>query len=121
MDWSSYKVLSKVGNVNYWIQTESRKKPKKLIHINLMKKYHERDKLINTHSGKTLLTLHEPVQECENSDIKSISELHRKEENKTFDLSNVQEENRPKLRRHLNIMTNILWHSLYVIIFFNKY
>src|SRR5262249_34964140 len=93
-----HTVISRVGNVNYWIKTQSKRKPQKLIHVNLLKKYHERDELLNMNTGTTLLTLYDKQEESENTDIFRIPELHLKDSKATeFDLNNIPVKNREKL------------------------
>jgi len=98
-----HKILSRVGNVNYWIKTDSKRKPNKLVHINLLKKFHTRETLIDVNKGTSLLTLCETNDVLENTDLMQIPELQLKDsENSEFDLSNVSPENQPKLKKLLH-------------------
>ena len=100
--WSGpYTILQKVGNVNYWIKTQSKRKQNKLIHVNLLKKFHEREKLIDTNTGITLLTLSEVNETDENTDLFKIPELTLKNTNSNFDLSKVATEKQPALKKLL--------------------
>ncbi|XP_066941426.1 uncharacterized protein [Macrobrachium rosenbergii] len=40
-----WKVLKKVNNVNFLVETPDRRKPHQLVHINMMKTFHEREKV----------------------------------------------------------------------------
>ena len=103
-----YKVLKKVSPVNYLIAIKSKRKPERVIHINLLRRYVERQEFINVIDVEN----DNDVAQCdsENSDSFDLLTVDNQNRNDFLSkkLANLNEEQKFHMRNVLNKYSNVI-------------
>jgi hypothetical protein len=96
-----YKIIGKLGPVDYVIATPNKRRPQRVCHVNMLKAYVERD-------WKTvLLNVCLPVPDDTDHEFITDFDLATTDKNDAFNLSHIEDPNRAELQQLLSSYSDI--------------